>query len=296
MTHGAVLIIEKNHLKELDKAIEDIMSPYWELDLNINDKIRDPRTVWMEDIGETIDNLKKSFDEMLKNEKDKKYFEKWKEEQIEFCHDTDDFTNYVKYNGYIMVDGKLKYGTNVKAKWDWYQIGGRFRGEFKISNKKNTLLGKPGVYGDDINPINDVADSALKANIINIKDIFARAVIVDDDWIEYSEMGWFGSHGEIKNPDIPKKINLTKFDDLKESFIPYRVEYLNKIHDIKKKYYTYDKTNKIYILNQSIPKEGLEEIGKCDFYNWLGWCDSFYDKFIKELPDTARLTIVDYHI
>lgn len=43
---------------------------------------------------------------------------------------------------------------NPKSKWDWYSIGGRWTGFFKLKEKGIGQLGVPGVFGNE--PINDV--------------------------------------------------------------------------------------------------------------------------------------------
>jgi hypothetical protein len=62
---------------------------------------------------------------------------------------------------------------NPKSKWDWYEVGGRWRGYFKLQNNawsgsrfrkkaKRASLGKPGVFNNA--PLHD-ADIALKGEV-----------------------------------------------------------------------------------------------------------------------------------
>lgn len=59
--------------------------------------------------------------------------------------------------------GKYGYWENPKRKWDWYQLGGRWTGFFKLKSpnmEKN--LGEPGVFGNE--PKHD-SDQAYKLQI-----------------------------------------------------------------------------------------------------------------------------------
>ena len=58
--------------------------------------------------------------------------------------------------------GKRGYWYNPNSMWDWYQIGGRWRGYFKLKKGRNGTLGKSGVFGNS--PTHD-ADQARKGDI-----------------------------------------------------------------------------------------------------------------------------------
>ena len=59
------------------------------------------------------------------------------------------------------VNGLYTTTYNPKSKWDWYLIGGRFRGYFKLKNKvaAEVVLGPPGTFDNE--PFLD-ADQAKK--------------------------------------------------------------------------------------------------------------------------------------
>jgi hypothetical protein len=72
-----------------------------------------------------------------------------------YCHDIvpfgtePDFVDDHKY-GYTLVDenGEVTATidrTNPNAKWDWYQVGGRWNGYFKLKDGTLGLLGEPGL-------------------------------------------------------------------------------------------------------------------------------------------------------
>jgi len=75
--------------------------------------------------------------------------------------------------GYALVDKegeviKIVDRTNPNKKWDWHQLGGRWRGMFKVKTGADALVGNPGtierIHGIKELP-NDVADQAYKRDI-----------------------------------------------------------------------------------------------------------------------------------
>lgn len=64
---------------------------------------------------------------------------------------------------------KYGYFENANAKWDWYQLGGRWLGYFKLKENSKGALGVPGVFGN-------VAESGRADRVhkgdINFKDEF----------------------------------------------------------------------------------------------------------------------------
>ncbi len=59
--------------------------------------------------------------------------------------------------------GKKGYWENPNAKWDWYQVGGRRTGFFKLKNGKVGKLGSPGLMTKEGKP--GYADQATKKDI-----------------------------------------------------------------------------------------------------------------------------------
>lgn len=73
-----------------------------------------------------------------------------------------------KYRYAIVKDGKLVKAvkrTNPNAKWDWYSLGGRWTGFFRLKpeHAAAAVVGKPGVFGGIPEPGH--ADQALKGQI-----------------------------------------------------------------------------------------------------------------------------------
>lgn len=304
MTHGAVLVITPNK-EDMNKEIEKAMFPYWELNLSINDELKDSRVIWTEETYLSLEKLKKYYTEM--EEKDKEYFREWGSRQVkEGFGFTGSFEDYIKYEGYKLENGKIYYGSNPNAKWDWYQIGGRWNGGLKVKEKKG-IKGTPGLMTSE----KEDYDSALKKDIENLKLITSRAVItIDGKWVEHSKLGWFGTHGDCQFSFIPKKVNPK---DVISMLIRshYRWQYLADILRILEECYhkNYEGCiednciheskfgdNGFYEVKKELTDEQKKLIQNNDTFNWWGWNESFYDTFIKDLPEDCRLTIVDYHI
>lgn len=61
-------------------------------------------------------------------------------------------------------DGWTEISTyNPKSKWDWYQLGGRWRGFFKLKENAKGIVGNPGVFDNEAKEGH--VDSALKCLI-----------------------------------------------------------------------------------------------------------------------------------
>jgi hypothetical protein len=76
-----------------------------------------------------------------------------------------------KFGYAIVKDGeliKMVNRTNPNSKWDWYVIGGRWNGFFKLKPNTQGLLGKPGIQhlnNNYVPPDGDRADQAHKGDI-----------------------------------------------------------------------------------------------------------------------------------
>lgn len=103
---------------------------------------------------------------------------------------------------------------NPNSKWDWYSIGGRWKGML-IPNKKGLELatgyeGESGVFGND--SMNDNGRDLIRADLIDfdksgwVKDgvqtFFTHAVLDEHGWHEASKMGWWAiTYDETEDED-----------------------------------------------------------------------------------------------
>jgi hypothetical protein len=60
-------------------------------------------------------------------------------------------------------NGKYGYFYNPQAKWDWYQLGGRWTGFFLLKKNRQGQIGEPGIFTS--NPRHGYADQADKKDI-----------------------------------------------------------------------------------------------------------------------------------
>jgi hypothetical protein len=73
-----------------------------------------------------------------------------------------------KYHGYdLNAEGKYGYDHNPNAKWDWWAIGGRWLGFFKVKPGADRIIGRPGAFGNASNGGSD---------IINVGDLDRDAI------------------------------------------------------------------------------------------------------------------------
>lgn len=74
------------------------------------------------------------------------------------------FENFAKdYYGYEIDGEKIGYWKNENAKWDWYQLGGRWTGMLKLKKGSLGKIGKQGLQTSAPKP--GYVDSALKKDI-----------------------------------------------------------------------------------------------------------------------------------
>jgi hypothetical protein len=121
MTHFTVLVVGPDHEKQLE--------PYWELDLSPEDKKNDPRAVFNVEIKK--DDLENEYKQWkaTHNENNYKNIDEWLSEWFGYSKDE---------------NGDCGYYSNPNAKWDWWQVGGRWRGFFKLKNGKTGKRGEAG--------------------------------------------------------------------------------------------------------------------------------------------------------
>jgi hypothetical protein len=119
MSHFTVLVISKP-----GEDPEKFLEPFQENNMG------DCPPEYME-FNDRTEELKKEYEEEDAETKEKyPTFEKYAEE----------------YNGYkVDENGRYGYWGNPNAKWDWYQLGGRWTGYFKAKEGAMIVTGSPGL-------------------------------------------------------------------------------------------------------------------------------------------------------
>lgn len=111
----------------------------------------------------------------------------------------------------IHEDGSIWRTYNEDAKWDWYQMGGRYAGRLKLKDiSKNAPLFYPKFFEyysrKELNYLKQLkaegyCDQARVKDVSNLSEIGCFAVVKDGKWYERGKMGWFGVVSDQKDED-----------------------------------------------------------------------------------------------
>ena len=190
MSHFTVLVIGENVGSQLE--------PFWELDLNKKEMLKDDRAEFQEQFK--VEDLDKKFEEFKK--------EYPKENKYSTAKDWVD-----NWSGDYLNKEKTAYGyyTNPNGHWDWFEIGGRWKGMIRLKDedRDKQILNELEDKGRKV-------DSALKGNIANLSELKTYAMIENSEWIAKGEMGWFGCSNDTEDEkEWEKKIaeHLNKLPD-----------------------------------------------------------------------------------
>jgi len=201
MSHFSLIIVSGKKLSE--ESLGVTMNPFFE-----SSDPEDENVQFFQ-----MDNNEDALKEFVKHDKDPEYptFDTFLE----------------KYYGYKKNEsGYYGYWKNPQAKWDWYEVGGRFA---------NHLVSKSGMIGDSF-MVQDLdfeimakekksnaesvfddskkEDSATRFFKYGIKKDETRemyvarrsvpvncfAFVVDGEWVERGSMGWWGCVSDEKDP------------------------------------------------------------------------------------------------
>lgn len=330
MSHFTVLVIGSNWKEQLH--------PYWELDLSQDDMKKDIRAEFQDRTDELLEeyNTKGTekvimpdgrmlfpWDEEFKVlTESKKGFKSYKtvipegleKREVPFKELYPSFDDFAtEWHDYQKNDdGKYGYYCNPNAKWDWYSMGGRWSGFFRLKNgfPREGKLGDPGVFDNDPSEMGGGlrADQAKKGDIdfqgmredhvkkcLEEYDEFHKIVNGREvpNWKKLSEeyKDDLDAAREIYNEDpVVKDLYDSKFFfDLEDYLVP-RFEYAKRCQ------------------NEAITAYALVKDGIWYEKGQMGWWgissnekdpnewSAEFTKILDELPDDALLTIVDCHI
>jgi hypothetical protein len=133
MSHFTVLVIGDNPEDQLAPYQENNMGTCPEEYLEFNDRTEEIKKEWEGADEETREKYK-------------------------------DFDSYATgYHGYEDNHGLYGYWHNPNTKWDWYQLGGRWTGFFKLKEGADGEAGTPGLSTDSAEP--GYADVVMKKDI-----------------------------------------------------------------------------------------------------------------------------------
>lgn len=225
MSHFTVLVT-----KTQDKSVDDQLAPFDEnRDVPAYDREcycigniarRAADKLAKEELGWDVDSKR---DDYWKLPDDERTDERWKATIKPFVYLSKKYEQAHELYGKSNPDCEECHGTgtdksqyNPDSKWDWYSIGGRWTGYFKLKDGTEGALGESGVFGNE--PEND-------ADVARVKDIdwermeqpvATFAVLHDGEWHERGDMGWWGMVTDEKDADDWNK----QFDALVASLNP----------------------------------------------------------------------------
>lgn len=180
------------------------------------------------------------------------------------------------YGGTVDEEG-LYYVTNPNAKWDWYQLGGRWSGYFILKPGKKGVLGEKSWTNEKEETPLRRADQARKGDIDFEAMKAARLKDAEETWAEYEK--------KKKEPDFDATQAYFGFgirkEDTKESYLARRGTFST----------------------HAVLKDGdWFEVGK------MGWWavvtdekdasewEAEFAKLLDGLPDDTLLSVYDLHI
>ena len=154
------------------KTVEELLKPYDE-NMEVEPYIGETKAEIIEEAKEMKNNcLKQQAEGKRLNTLMKEYINAVTDEQLYQCKIYDDEI----YD----TEGNRTTTYNPNSKWDWYEIGGRW---------KNELTTKCG----------HLCDSAKVSEVIFYKDFSSFAVLLPNgEWCEKGKMGWWGAISDEK--------------------------------------------------------------------------------------------------
>jgi len=320
MSHFAVMIVGAKNREE----IEQVLYPYWELDLSREDMEIDPRAVFKCKLTqEEAEEEHKKILERTPNQEQidfahqellrvtagvfgkevspinqKKYEEYCEQEKLDsfFIEERiskERYSSFIDWmedwHGYYYNEEYKSWGyyCNPNAKWDWHQIGGRWAGYFRLKEGKEGIKGDPSLLFKNEDRISIIKEPLI-CDIAQRKDIDFEGMVLEN--ISTAKKNW---------DSYKRKLRKCKDDEDK-------IKKIKTLAFFEKNIYK-DDTRKSYIKRQSsfatfaLIKDGQwYERGNMGWWGCVtdekdDWDEKFMDLF-EELDDEEWLAIVDCHI
>lgn len=169
-------------------------------------------------------------------------------------------------------DGIFYWSTyNPDSKWDWYSIGGRWRGFFRLKKGKKGNVGQPGVFQLGTEAPEGVADQARKG------DIDWKAMTKES--IEAAESAWDKIKEKKEDPFCWGHEKCTSKEDYVKEHAMHDISTFAVVKDGR--WYEKGRMGWWAIVTDAMDEEEWQK----------QWSD-----MVMNLPDDTQLTVVDCHI
>lgn len=224
----------------------------------------------------------------------------------------DDFAN--SYYGYRKDESTGRYGywSNPNAKWDWYQIGGRWTGSLKLKKGAAGKVGEPGVFG--VEGAEGWVDQALKKDI----DFEAmrnqsgkKAARQYDKVMEAIKdkldgyVSWEKMRDEIHKDNIDQARDAYHAQEAVKAFPKRGLGWMASVDDfypISREEYIQEAKDSACVFFAFLKDGEWVERGQMGWFGFAAkkkdtaeW-NRQYNRMLDELDDDTLLTVVDCHI
>jgi hypothetical protein len=307
MSHFVVLVVGEN--------VEKQLAPFHEFECTGQDD------EFVQEIDQTA-QLKEEYEKVEKEIKKEyptflAYVRDYHGKPVATSIDRIDLNETHKY-GYVLVgpDGevvKVIDRTNPEKKWDWWEIGGRWTGFFKLKNGRKGMVGQPGIqtprakrgYADscpksaiDIEGMQEEAEARAQEKWDNFQAI-AEGLPRHTSW-ETTREKYGDENGGIEKArkeyhaqPVIQALSEAKGDAIwwdADEFLCSREEYLKRARDEAFSTFAVLKDGKWY------------ERGEMGWWACVSnekskeeWAQQF-SQLVEGLPEDTLLTVVDCHI
>lgn len=333
MSHFTVMVIGDEPEKQL--------APYHEyectgvddeyvIDIDCTEEVEEwkKETVWVgfsKETGEADYHLNE--EQAVKNLNDITTMSRveWIESKHEEDEDAETLDEYINdWFGYKQDDeGRYWQHTNPNSKWDWYQVGGRWSGFFKMKDSARGELGEKSWCNKNENIAANYADVTTKGNIDlegMMEDIRKEKEITFNHLVaamgDTTPVAWATIREEFE--DIEDARKAYRNSDFKQAIAAYEKEHDVRLDsfmgDMYEDYYLhlplkqarlrYVETAAMNVITPYAFVKDSEWVQRGEM-GWWGmssnemekddWTQAFY-KMFQELPDDTLITMVDCHI
>ena len=275
MSHFTVMVFGEN--------VEEKMDPYWELDLSQKEMKEDCRSSFEDKTEEVKRRFEKEIQEMVILPNGKRVFS-WEDKNNEAVETVKTKTSEIykdwkefakEWFGYVVDGDRCGYYYNQDAKWDWYSVGGRWRGFF--IHKANPVYPKDITLIQTISPFSNKeklhkrACDVLKKCDIDIKTIQRIAV-------DTAEKIWKLARGNKQQQfvhGVKEEVTLREHleEVRKNILIPYAMIGVDGVWHEK-------------------GEMGWFGVSSNEKDDW----NSIFMEYFNSVPDDTLLTLVDCHI